>query len=58
MIISDLRGKTIGAAVSGGLDSCIITRWMTDHGVHVVCFSIEGKQHLIETGKQIYAENR
>jgi len=41
MIISDLKGKIIGAAVSGGLDSCTITRWMTDHGVHVVCFIVD-----------------
>lgn len=39
MKIADLKGKTIAAAVSGGLDSCTITRWMADHDVNVVCFT-------------------
>lgn len=35
MNINDLKGKTIGAAVSGGLDSCTISQWLTDKGVKV-----------------------
>ena len=41
MNVDELRGKTIGAAVSGGLDSCTATRWLTDHGVDVVCFTAD-----------------
>ena len=36
MRIEDLAGTTIGAAVSGGLDSCTITRWLVEEGVGVV----------------------
>ncbi|GAC1336718.1 MAG: argininosuccinate synthase [Isosphaeraceae bacterium] len=38
MVVGDLKGKTVGFAASGGLDSCTITRWLTDEGVRVVCF--------------------
>ena len=38
MNYKELRGKTIGAAVSGGLDSCTITQWLTDNGVNVVAY--------------------
>jgi len=41
MNVDDLRGKTVGAAVSGGLDSCTATRWLADHGVDVVCFTAD-----------------
>lgn len=41
MNINKLRGKTVGAAVSGGLDSCTITRWLRDNGVKVVCFTAD-----------------
>lgn len=41
MNINQLRGKTVGAAVSGGLDSCTITRWLADNGVDVVCFTAD-----------------
>src|SRR3954465_8403216 len=34
--VSSLKGKTIAFAASGGLDSCTITRWLTDAGVNVV----------------------
>ncbi|MCC6952565.1 MAG: argininosuccinate synthase [Deltaproteobacteria bacterium] len=37
MKASDLKGQTIVFAASGGLDSCTITRWLTDLGVKVVC---------------------
>ncbi|MGB0387467.1 MAG: argininosuccinate synthase [Ardenticatenaceae bacterium] len=41
MNIDQLRGKTVGAAVSGGLDSCTITRWLRDNRVKVVCFTAD-----------------
>lgn len=39
MHISDLKGKTLMMAVSGGLDSCTITHWLTQQGVDVVAYS-------------------
>jgi argininosuccinate synthase len=41
MKAQDLQGKTIAFAGSGGLDSCTITRWLTDLGVNVVCFTAD-----------------
>lgn len=41
MKAQDLKGKTIAFAGSGGLDSCTITRWLTDKGVRVVCFTAD-----------------
>jgi argininosuccinate synthase len=41
MNADQLKGKTIGAAVSGGLDSCTVTRWLADNGVNVVCFTAD-----------------
>lgn len=41
MKAQDLKGKTIAFAGSGGLDSCTITRWLTDIGVNVVCFTAD-----------------
>ena len=41
MTVDQLKGKTVGAAVSGGLDSCTITRWLVDNGVNVVCFTAD-----------------
>lgn len=41
---SDLKGKTIAFAGSGGLDSCTITRWLADRGVKVVCCTIDFAQ--------------
>jgi argininosuccinate synthase len=41
MKAQDLKGKTIAFAGSGGLDSCTITRWLTDMGVRVVCFTAD-----------------
>ncbi len=41
MKIDKLIGKTVGAAVSGGLDSCTITKWLVDKGVDVVCFTAD-----------------
>jgi argininosuccinate synthase len=41
MKASDLKGKTVAFAGSGGLDSCTITRWLTDLGVRVICFTAD-----------------
>jgi argininosuccinate synthase len=41
MKAQDLQGQTIAFAGSGGLDSCTITRWLTDMGIHVVCFTAD-----------------
>jgi argininosuccinate synthase len=41
MKAQDFRGKTIAFAGSGGLDSCTITRWLTDEGVRVICFTAD-----------------
>lgn len=39
--VRDLKGKTVAAAVSGGLDSCTLTRWLTDNGVKIICFIVD-----------------
>ena len=36
MTLKDLRGKRVALAASGGLDSCTVSKWMTDEGVEVV----------------------
>jgi argininosuccinate synthase len=41
MNVTDLKGQTVAFAASGGLDSCTITRWLTDHGVRVVCLTAD-----------------
>lgn len=41
MKAEDLKGRTVAFAGSGGLDSCTITRWLTDKGVGVVCFTAD-----------------
>lgn len=41
MHLSDLEGQTILMAVSGGLDSCTITHWLTEHGVDVVAYTAD-----------------
>jgi argininosuccinate synthase len=42
--VSSLKGKTIAFAASGGLDSCTITRWLTENGVNVVCVTADMAQ--------------
>ena len=42
--VSNLKGKTIAFAASGGLDSCTITRWLTEAGVNVVCITADMAQ--------------
>ncbi|OWK40541.1 argininosuccinate synthase [Fimbriiglobus ruber] len=44
MKLDDLKGKTVGFAASGGLDSCTVTKWLTEHGVTVVCFCADMAQ--------------
>jgi argininosuccinate synthase len=39
--VHELEGKTIAFMASGGLDSCTITRWLSDHGVNVVTFTAD-----------------
>lgn len=41
MNVASLKGKTIALAASGGLDSCTVTRWLTDHDVKVVCMTAD-----------------
>jgi argininosuccinate synthase len=41
MHLPDLKGQTILVAVSGGLDSCTITHWLTAHGVDVVAYTAD-----------------
>lgn len=44
MTLSDLKGTTVAFAASGGLDSCTVTRWLTENGVTVVCFTADMAQ--------------
>ncbi|QDU20079.1 argininosuccinate synthase [Urbifossiella limnaea] len=39
--VADLKGQTVAFAASGGLDSCTVTRWLTDHGVKVVAVTAD-----------------
>lgn len=41
MILSDLKGLTVGACVSGGLDSRTISKVMIEAGINVVAFSAD-----------------
>ena len=41
MNASQLKGQTIAFAASGGLDSCTITRWLSEQGVKVACFTAD-----------------
>lgn len=38
LTIADLKGKTVGLAGSGGLDSCTATHWLTANGANVIVF--------------------
>lgn len=41
---NDLREKgikSIGGAVSGGLDSCTVTHWLNDKGFSVTCYTVD-----------------
>jgi len=39
--VNQLKGKTIAFAASGGLDSCTIVRWLSNHGVNVVSITAD-----------------
>ncbi len=39
--VADLKGKTVAFAASGGLDSCTVTKWLTENGVTVVAFTAD-----------------
>src|SRR4029453_5336458 len=41
MTVHDLKGQTVAFAASGGLDSCTVTKWLTEHGGKVVCFTAD-----------------
>ena len=41
LTLADLKGKTVGACVSGGLDSRTIAKVMAEAGVSVVAFSAD-----------------
>jgi argininosuccinate synthase len=44
MTLADLKGQTVAFAASGGLDSCTVTKWLTENGVTVVCFCADMAQ--------------
>lgn len=39
--LADLNGQTVAFAASGGLDSCTVTKWLSEHGVRVVAFTAD-----------------
>jgi len=39
--LANLKGRTVAFAASGGLDSCTVTKWLTENGVKVVCFTAD-----------------
>ncbi len=41
MKLSDLKGRTVGICVSGGLDSKTITKRLVEAGVNVICFTAD-----------------
>jgi len=41
MNVDDIKGKTIALAASGGLDSCTVTRWLTDRDVKVLSITAD-----------------
>ncbi len=41
MNVDDIKGKTIALASSGGLDSCTVTRWLTDQDVKVLSIAAD-----------------
>ena len=44
MTLADLQGQTVAFAASGGLDSCTVTKWLSENGVTVVCFCADMAQ--------------
>ena len=41
MNVSDLKGQKIMMAVSGGLDSCTISHWLSQQGVGVIAYTAD-----------------
>ena len=44
MNLSELKLKDhnlFGGAVSGGLDSCTVTHWLSEQGIKVKCFTVD-----------------
>ncbi len=41
MDVTALRGKTVAFCASGGLDSCTVTHWLTQHEVAVVSYTAD-----------------
>ncbi len=41
MNLDQLKGKTVMVAVSGGLDSCTITHWLTRNNVEVIAYTAD-----------------
>ncbi len=39
--VADLKGQTVAFAASGGLDSCTVTKWLTEHDVNVVALTAD-----------------
>jgi argininosuccinate synthase len=39
--VADLKGQTVAFAASGGLDSCTVTKWLTENGVRVVAVTAD-----------------
>ena len=42
--VNDLKGQTVAFAASGGLDSCTVTKWLTENGVRVVAVTADMAQ--------------
>ena len=41
MHVSELKGQQVMMAVSGGLDSCTISHWLSQHGVEVIAYTAD-----------------
>ena len=41
MTVDELRGAEVMMAVSGGLDSCTITHWLSQQGVQVLAYTAD-----------------
>src|SRR5947208_7614162 len=44
MTLDDLKGQTVAFAASGGLDSCTVTKFLTENGVRVVAVTADMAQ--------------
>ena len=41
MHVSELKGQKVMVAVSGGLDSCTISHWLSQQGVEVIAYTAD-----------------